>query len=288
MRKIIWISIIMLFISGCNVKKISNDEQKLVNDRQNTVVNNSEDCSWKNDVAQKLFIEFCEFYQNMSEDDFVNLEDKNNRVTYNQQNGRIAYNRIMAADRATALLGVYKNYLSKEDLMFVESKKDEINNGMFANSRIHFGYTFSGLHIIALCEGLTNNSLMYEGACDKIRNLKDESSFFDEMHNQGYFICDLFVEDLSNTRKDIGNLDVNLYWKNGSADPIERLKILDFSEEDLNILKKYNRVIAKENELYENKSWHLLASQKYFDLVKVKVDNEEVELVDSISTGISN
>ena len=275
----------ILIFSGCCIIDDNNAIQN-----HETYEMNSEsseqyfDSSSKEKVAQKMYVEFCQYYNNMEEDDFITYIDPKERADYNLSHNKTAYNRIMAADRATALLGVYKDFISDEQLTFVSSKKDEINDGFFADSRVLFGYTASGLHFVALYRGITNNSMLYEGTCNKIRRLNDESTFFDDIlyGDMGYWACDLFIEDLSQIRQSVDSVDVEFYEWRSNDENVQREIISDFSEEDRQFFEKYNRKISNPYGMLKVNEWSLFFTSRHFNRVRIIVDGEELWLTDVI------
>ena len=90
-------------------------------------------------------------------------------------------------------------------------------------------------------------------------------------------MCDLYVEDLNSTRKIIEDMDINFYLYNGEAEPIKIDKKEKLSNKELNILKKFNRNINNSN-CYNNRSWNILVCSGNFDIIRVTVDNETINL----------
>jgi hypothetical protein len=241
------------------------------------------DTSWKAPIAERLLTEFYAFYENMYNDDII-YRDKTN---YEIGEGKNAYSRTMAMDRATALLGVYKEYVTQKDLDFITQKAEEINSKIGMTS-VSFAYTESGLHIIALSEGVTNNSLLYRPLCDKIRGFSDESAFFQEMnYEQRLMLCDVYVEDLKEARETI-SMDIDFYVSNGGDTPLKGEKVVDFSQESLSIFVKYNRQVPRFKNIFKNNEWQLFACTKsdYFDMININVDGEELRLQSVINANI--
>lgn len=288
MRCMMFICIIIMGLTACTMKTcdntivISEDATE-----QNSYIN--EDATeqslytneWRTTVSSQLLSEFYEYYNNMYLDDIVwKNASGTNTIPYNIEHDKTSYNRIMAADRATALLGVYRDYISQSDVEFIESVSEEINKYM-NQSLIRFGYSKSGYHIIALLGDGPKNSVFFEPLCDKIRGTK-EMKFFDELLDlSGYYMCDVFIENLSPAKMPF-HMDVKLMLSNGIENPIEVALVNEFSEEDLLIFDKYQRSVPTSNNLVISNEWNLLASKKFFDMVEVRINDEVISLVDLI------
>lgn len=281
-KNIMCLIIIAMMLSACSTKAENNNGSEENQNQEAAIMENSQDETWKQEVADRLLAEFYTFYENMEEDDLIRApEGTINRYKYNEERGRTGYSRAMTIDRAQALLGVYREYIPEKDREFILSVKDEINWEIIS-SRVSFAYTNSGLHFIALREGVIKNSLFYRPLCDEIRGIKEESQFFSDMRSLNYTMCDLYVEDLKASQESI-NVEVKLYASNGPDKPFKKTIAYNLIEDGLDILKEYDRQISQEGSAYQNKSWNLLACHGYFDIVKVTVDNEEFELVDYIT-----
>ena len=276
MRFIICILVIIMSLTACTAENPNYSSPISEDSTEQSIYTND----WKTSVANQLLSEFYEYYNNMYNDDIVWENDLGtSTIPYNIEHDKTSYNRIMAADRATALLGVYRDYISQSDVEFIESVSEEINKHI-DQSLIRFGYSKSGLHIIAVLGDGAKNSIFYEPLCDKIRKAK-EMQFFDELlDSSGYYMCDIFVEDLSPLETSY-DVDVKLALYNGTEEPIERILVNEFNEEDLAIFEKYQRSVSTDNSFKINE-WNLFASKKFFDMVDVRINDEVVSLVDII------
>ena len=234
----------------------------------NNKVSNDNNSLWKKTVAEKLLSEFNEYYKKMQSGDDT------------------TFNRIMAADRATGLLCVYKDYISSKRLKDINNKAYIINKKI-GDSHVSFGYTTSGLHVIALITaGFTSNSINYESVCNKIRNTDQEINLIWDLQAKcNYQASDVFIEDLRNKRK---KFDVNIdFVQIDGRSYIPKEEVKNVSDKAKEILKKYNRIMQSKNGNYVNKSWRLIAaplkSIYIYDFLRIYVDDEKLDLVTNAS-----
>ena len=236
---------------------------------------------WKADVAKRLYKEFCKFYDNMYNDDFISADTKGDYYGYEQaeNNGRTGYSRFMASDRLTGILNVYGAYLTKDELDYVKSKKNEVYEYSSAASLVKSAYSESGLHVITV-EGVTSNAVESgKFLANQIRGKSDENDFLESVFLEtNYSMLDIFVEDLSPNGNDIC-IEPLLAEQNGQTEvKIEREKTVDNECEPF--LKKYNReCVTDETVKLKNGSWNLFCFKADInDYIIIKTADEELKL----------
>ena len=229
-----------------------------------------EDDSWKEPIAKKLLTEFYEFYNNMKNDDIV----RRSKFDYDNKNGKTDFSRAMAIDRRIALLGVYRKYVPEKDLEFIESLKLVKNFGL--THRFSVAYTNSGLRIISLKQGVVVSSIQYEPLCDQIRRNEQETEFFLKMRDSGYYLCDIYIENLRDQQENF-KLDVQLFSSNGPDEPFAFVRpiVTNVSEEGLNMLAKYNRTLHHGSGIFHTDHWYLFASENHCDMIKITMEDDE-------------
>ena len=277
---------IVILLSGCNSDKtdiVTKSEQDLegvyipeehIEDVQLT---NSDD-SWKYEVAQKLYEEFCYFYKHMEEDDFIH--DIANMYVYNKANNRTGFNRTMAADRACGLLTAYKDYISSEKLDYIKQKTAEINERIDTITMTNFGYSKSGLHFISINYVGTRNTLAQEDMCNKIRGIESECDFLgDFFYSSKLGLIDLYVEDLS-PDKGVVSFEFNVTGDRMSKNDDEYKQVFSTGLDGEGVLIKYNRDIVREKKtVFDNQSWNLFAMDGWdFNWFKIMLEDETVVL----------
>lgn len=199
---------------------------------------------------------------------------------YNKVHGttNVSFNKIKAADIATSLLIKYKKYISVEDLNSVKNKVAEINEYLRGDTTVLFGYTSSGLHIVALMDRLDNAASEYEPICNLVRGDPNETKLFSDMIlNNGCFSIDIYIEDLRNIR-DSFEVKVDTVGINGEK-LIFTDEIKEISDNTKHTLKKYKRKLESKDGTYNNKTWRLIAADKFINFLRVTVDNENIELL---------
>ena len=267
----------ILALTGCGTSpkaegKVSeNKSNNEIIQTENTATDESlqseddtqEDDSWKYEVAQRLYDEFCYFYDNMEEHEII--QKAMNTHKYVNRNA-VGYNCVMAKDRSCGIFQVYYKYLSDEQL-------EDVNNKMFDLdyvdyfSRVQFGYSRSGLHFIAIYPWETEYGTAKKEAINEIRNLDDEFDFMSEFTD----CCpvDLYVEDLSNR---VNKININISF--GNNNPINNT--LNSSAE---ILKKYDRNYICNGNI-NIKTWNLYMFEKSeSDDIVITTERETVKLL---------
>lgn len=218
----------------------------------------------KKAVAEKLLKEFNEYYENMQEDD------------------KIHYNRIMAADRATGLLCIYKDYITPDELKDVKNKANTINNIGIGHCTVSFGYTESGLHITALRDMQDNSSMKYEKLCNFLRQNNQEVAMFTDLYfNHECFLSDVYIENLKNQRETF-NVKLDSILIDGPEFKMAK-EVKNLDDKTKEALKKYNRTIEPKDGIYRNRTWRLIATEKISDFLRIYVDNEKIDLVSEAS-----
>ena len=230
------------------------------------------DDSWKYEVAERLYKEFCYFYEHrnddMSNDEYyVNYPEPLRQHTYTN------YNVMMAADRAEGVV-VYRNYLSEDKVRYVLEKVDELNEKLDWVYRVCFGYSKNGMHYIAILYNHVTNSYCSSPMCDKIRGDYNESNFMDEVFSQSHYVQDVFVEDLSKQKNEF---DLELQFSNDFYFEFEPLE--EISSEVKNIITKYNRnFISNKNTTVKNGTWNVWMTERLVGYLSITCDGEKTVL----------
>lgn len=250
----------------------------------------NDDETWKYDVAERLYNEFCYFYANIGDRLENDTYYREYEIDWDYRGTGIpvfytGYNRLMAADRAKGVIA-YRDYLDSAQLDYVLSKKDEINGDIGWFDWVYSGYTKSGLHFIALSYNYTRNAYYCRPACNKIRGDLKESEFFGELFGckEGPLGIDLYVEDLSQRRDEIEVYPV--FMDSGESKSNKEIEVVhDFSPDVLEVLERYGRQpIAKDETKLKNKSWnlYLYTVNKIADKIIVETKGSVLELVNDI------
>lgn len=255
----------LLLVSGCG--KVPQTQNVAQNNTPKTdqilsVESKDEDNSWKQPIAQKLLQEFNVYYKKL----------KNNE--------NVPYNRIMAADRATGLLTVYKDYISSDELKKIRSKLNKINEDSWS-AAVSFGYTSSGLHIISIMDMENNGTYNYERAYDSIRGCDSEDKLMEDMFNAGCTASDIYIEDLRGRRNSFTVYATPVFLDGTIFKIIPEEK--DISESTNKVLNDYNRHIESKDGVYKNKEWRLFATASIYSFLSIYVDNEKIDLASDAS-----
>ena len=251
-----------LILDGCNYQNSATSENYKIN--ETTPI--QEDDSWKYEVAQRLYDEFCYFYNNMEEHEII--QKAMNTHKYVNRNA-VGYNCIMANDRGCGISQVYYKYLSDEQLEDVRNKMFDLDYVDYF-SGVQFGYSENGLHFIAIYPLETEYGTAKREAINEIRNLNDEFSFMSEFTD----CCplDLYVEDLSG-RTDYVSIKINFDNKS----PINNISL-----SAVETLKKYGKNYILNNSLNLD-SWNLYMFEKTStEEISITVGDETVELFNGI------
>lgn len=271
---IITMIIVITFVS-CNKaeksEKIINAESvKMIENSQHKTYSDNDD-SWKYEVAEKLYQEFCYFYDNMNEHEIIK-KAKNTHKYVNRN--EVGYNCVMAIDRGCGISQVYHKFLSEDKVNYVKSKMADLDY-VDSFSGVRFGYTENGLHFIVIYPESSSFGTVSDSAKNKIRNLNNEMDFLYEFYNKSnYFLAEAFVEDLSG-KKESGFMNLNFvcYDEPYTLDLFK--KITDFSSEEKNIFEKFNRNYSKNNFDIKMNSWNLYAFEKqsiHNDIIAITSD----------------
>lgn len=187
------------------------------------------------------------------------------------------YNLIRALDKANGLLGVYRDYLKNEDLVWVQKNYEALKNTLGSFSTIYFGYSKSGLHIIALAQPLMSHNFNYKEVANKIRGDNKETDFLSEIYlKPRYYAIDLFVENLLGKPRNL-NLDITVSEGDESQKPIFDEKV---KEDIKDILDKYHREYSPSKTISTGE-WKLYIFKKDmgWPQIVIRCDNEIVKLV---------
>lgn len=236
-----------------------------------------EDDSWKYEVAERLYNEFCYFYDHKDDNIFTdNYYNRYRNFILSPYHKFYSYNLAMAADRANGIL-TYKDYLSDEKYEHVMKKSKELYEEFGNGGMVYFGYSKSGLHYISLSYNGTNVTTYARPLCDKLRKDDDESEFLYEMCIDGnLLIHDFYVEDLRN-KKDVIDVDIRFSTVDGYKKGVIN-KQYHISPEANAVLGKYNRSLVERGVTkLKNKSWNLYATRPYL--------SDRMDIFDVISNG---
>lgn len=204
---------------------------------------------WKYTVAEKLYDEFCYYYNHMYDDlseDFCYSHLKEKANSY------ISYYAILAADRAMGVRA-YKDYLPKSKVEYVRSKREEVNSNLGdVGTGPYLGYSQTGIHYMALMGNAISDSKF---AYNAIRDNADETSFMYKMSGVGINIHDIYVEDLSGRNESI---DMNIYLYDSVSSPKYKYKqVTEISEQAWAIINLLQREVVPANTTkFKNKSWN--------------------------------
>lgn len=286
MKKVV---LCILFICAFSLNGCNNVPQKPANfekaetqtsnlDTVQTEINKAQtkptDDSWKYEVAEKLYEEFCYFYKNRNKD----MSNDKYYVNYGkpvQNHVYTNYNIIMAADRAQGVL-VYKNYLSEDKVSYVLEKSYELNEKIDWTDRVCFGYSKTGMHYIAIMYNHTSNSYYSSPMCDKIRGDYYESNFMAEIFNESLYVQDVFAEDLSKQKNEI-NIELHFsddFYFKSEFEPLAKISL-----ETKNILKKYDRTFkSNKNSIVKENTWNVWMTERLVDYLSITCDGKKTIL----------
>ena len=264
MKKVLLIICIMMMMTGCGAenpprKVLQKDfEFESTYDEETPI---DEDAPWRYEVAERLFDEFCYFYDNMEEK--VLLEEQYEEMQLNKK--PLGYNCIMAMDRLVGISMVYHKYLPEEKLEVFKQKYFVLEYARHYTN-IRFSYTTSGLHFISIYyEDYDDYTapVNYE-AINRLRGLGNEYAFLAGFADESqYDAVDLFTEDLSGSKQDI-NIS---FAPQQSLNPPEVIASINLDDESKRVLQKYGR-----NSTYgdsKNNEWNLyvLKERKIFESI---------------------
>ncbi len=278
------LTICVFLLNGCDneLQKItdSDNPENTINDTPiaTTEYNESQteptDDSWKYEVAERLYEEFCYFYEHRN-DDMSNDEYYVNYGKPLRQHTYTNYNVIMAADRAEGVI-VYQNYLSEDKISYVLGKSDELNEKLDWSDRICFGYSKTGMHYVAIMYNHITNSYYSSPMCDKVRGDYNESDFMDEVFGESLYVQDIFVEDLSKQKNEF---NLELQFSDDFYFECEFGPLAEISSEAKNIIIKYDRTFkSNKNATVKNSTWNIWITERLVNYLSITCDGEKTVL----------
>ncbi len=194
----------------------------------------------KRTISEKLFTEYKEY-----------VDELDNKYSL--------YNEVMACGKLIGLQGIYRPYLTDEEIKFIES--NVITNSNTENGSIYFGYLESGLFIIGLISPKEAEYIKYAPVINQIRNDDNEDILLwtlDKIPDyEDYLTIDVYIEDLSNKR-DFLKYEVDLFDRYNLKQ--QQIYILD-SDEIIATFGDYNRVISNEKNLLNEWKIHIFESK---------------------------
>ncbi len=232
------------------------------------------------EIAKKLYKEFIEYSDMYANDDKVFLKKNYIRGSDNTS----AYDAVMAIDRATGILGVYKPYFTDEEIVKVNSRykkiQDEFGNGF----PIYYGYSKAGLHFIVISPNFVTGDGGFKSAINKIRNDSNEMNFLNDTSyiciENDFRILDVFAEDLTNKSDNI-KYDISISYLDGSSKFDSKI----IEKPDIEKLNKYftnyKRSYSQTPET-KDKEWRLIFFDKYLGWPDITINykGEEINLID--------
>lgn len=259
----------------------SNEKTGFVSTKQNILKSDKKAEKWKTSVAEQLYEEFCQFYNNMYNDDFISGDSDGDYYGYEQaeNNGKTGYSRFMAADRLSGILDVYGDYLSKEKLDYVKSKRVEIYED-YVGILINFKYSNSGLHIITVKGSTCNADEHGKFLANQIRGISDENNFLEEVFMQtDYSMVDVFIENLSPNKNDI-YIEPYVVVQDSFLPAAEYKAVKNIDDISQSIFNKYGRIcLTTEKVQLKNGSWNLFCFEpKIWNYIIIKTSDEELKL----------
>ena len=275
---------IVILLSGCNSDQtdmVTKSEQDLVGayipeEYIEDLKRRNADDSWKYEVADRLLNEFCYFYDNMEEKEYI--EELATKMLINSED--LSYNCIMALDRLVGISRVYYKYLSDEKMKIFNERFWAME---YASrfSDVRFAYTDNGLHYIAIYDGeeVPDYSNVQDKAINQLRGLDDEAVFLKESYqNSDYIFMDIFVEDLFDKNREYIPIDVSI-----DDEPRYR-HVGKVTEKCQQFLNNYNRNFLKQGDLAKSNDWNLVLFRcikipyNYENFIEIVSDYDKVKL----------
>ncbi len=249
MKKSLLIICILLLLTGC----ASRDNTEALPETSPVLESEefAKDDSWKYAVAQRLFDEFCFFYDNMEERQL--LEEQATICELNKT--ELGYNCVMAMDRLVGIAMVYHKYLPEEKVEVFEQKSSVLDYARHYTN-VKFAYTTDGAHFIAVYHEAPDSyrAPVKPDAINRLRGVQDEYAFLADFADASlYSAVDLFAEDLSGNKKSV---PVNFVQLDTIGDkPLSIVSQDSLDDKSLEILSNYQRNTINTNA--KNNEWNL-------------------------------
>lgn len=271
MKKVLLIICLIMMLSGCSAESTATDSpHKVLEDYElesaydESEMQTDENAPWRYEVAERLFDEFCYFYDNMEEKEL--LEEQYEEMQLNKK--PLGYNCIMAMDRLVGISMVYHKYLPEEKLEVFRQKYFVLEYARHYTN-IRFSYTTSGLHFISIYYVDYDDytaPVNYE-AINRLRGLDNEYAFLTDFADASqYDAVDLFAEDLSGSIQDI-NISFAPQFDLKALDPPGVVEPINLDDESKRVLQKYDRNATYGD--FKNNEWNLyvLKEHKIFESI---------------------
>ena len=187
----------------------------------------------------------------------------------------------MALDKAIGLLGAYKEFLTKENIQYIEDKSKILSEGAGDTAVICFGYSKSGYRFIALCTPLAEHDFDYYKLQNQLRKDDKEAEFLSSVATTklNYYCVDLFAENLINGKTN----DIIRISLTTDSNPLDKKTISPLSElndSSINsLLLKYGKGYCNPKEIKINK-WNTIFFNDCIQapIIKVNVNGEDITL----------
>lgn len=195
----------------------------------------------------------------------------------------VTYFLAIATDKASGLLGVYRDCLSESDLKTVISKGDELRA---SPAGIYCGYTSDGLHVTALEIHRANSYYYSRASVSIIRDEPYEVALLYNAWDHDLMLCDVRVDDLSSTtRSEPVDLQTT-FFRYPEQTEYATLDHESISDEARSYIEGCGRRISSNGEVQLG-DWNLFATEAsylspdgYPNSIRININGEEVELQD--------
>ena len=277
MKKVLLIICIMIILSGCGAENPPHKVLEKGFEFESTYEEETpidEDAPWRYEVAERLFDEFCYFYDNMEEKEL--LEEQYEEMQLNKK--PLGYNCIMAMDRLVGISMVYHKYLPEEKLEVFRQKYFVLEYARHYTN-IRFGYTPSGLHFMSIYyEDYDDDTAPVNSeAINRLRGLGNEYAFLADFADASqYDAVDLFAEDLSGNKSNIP-VRFRLIDNAMNGDIPEIIPSDNLDDKSIEILEKYDRTATDTDA--KNNEWNLYVVKNGKDYEGISSDNELAQMM---------
>ena len=267
----------MIILSGCGAENPPHKVLEKGFEFESTYEEETpidEDAPWRYEVAERLFDEFCYFYDNMEEKEL--LEEQYEEMQLNKK--PLGYNCIMAMDRLVGISMVYHKYLPEEKLEVFRQKYFVLEYARHYTN-IRFGYTPSGLHFMSIYyEDYDDDTAPVNSeAINRLRGLGNEYAFLADFADASqYDAVDLFAEDLSGNKSNIP-VRFRLIDNAMNGDIPEIIPSDNLDDKSIEILEKYDRTATDTDA--KNNEWNLYVVKNGKDYEGISSDNELAQMM---------